>query len=388
MSELYHHGVLGQKWGVRRYQFKDGSLTMEGRRHYGYTGHGSKVKNQDGSLTDYGRKYFGYDDVKRGEYKAKKDDYTIKAGTKIKRLANPYSNGYDVNVFSAYRLDDIDEYTGVLGRMSATNQLKNFGNVSLQQVTMESDRDLHIPSKATAKQEFKEYAKENKDKLLKIFDEYVDANPTKRGKMYKRMTEKDLELDDPRKLEYAYRRFNAVMGMGTSSNNFDVIKGYQNRLIKKGYDGIPDENDINVSTFKAKAPTILFDTKDSITKTSTRDLSPSEVLAAYDRSIVSKTIRSFSKADRKYNAGNENVIKKKQHERYAEKDKTLLNKNYTLNNLAEDMGVNRYRSSEIKKINKYMDSGMTYEEAKNKYNSNHSTWDNNIVDKVMRKYGI
>lgn len=29
--ELYHHGVLGQKWGVRRYQNKDGSLTAAGK---------------------------------------------------------------------------------------------------------------------------------------------------------------------------------------------------------------------------------------------------------------------------------------------------------------------------------------------------------------------
>lgn len=37
-SELYHYGVLGQKWGVRRYQNKDGSLTSEGRKHYGVKG--------------------------------------------------------------------------------------------------------------------------------------------------------------------------------------------------------------------------------------------------------------------------------------------------------------------------------------------------------------
>lgn len=31
---LVHHGVKGQKWGVRRYQNKDGSLTPEGKRRY------------------------------------------------------------------------------------------------------------------------------------------------------------------------------------------------------------------------------------------------------------------------------------------------------------------------------------------------------------------
>jgi hypothetical protein len=32
-EELYHHGIQGQKWGVRRYQNADGSLTAAGKKH-------------------------------------------------------------------------------------------------------------------------------------------------------------------------------------------------------------------------------------------------------------------------------------------------------------------------------------------------------------------
>ncbi len=34
MSQLYHYGIKGQKWGVRRFQNTDGTLTAKGRERY------------------------------------------------------------------------------------------------------------------------------------------------------------------------------------------------------------------------------------------------------------------------------------------------------------------------------------------------------------------
>jgi len=34
-DELTHHGITGMHWGIRRWQYRDGSLTPEGRKKYG-----------------------------------------------------------------------------------------------------------------------------------------------------------------------------------------------------------------------------------------------------------------------------------------------------------------------------------------------------------------
>ena len=31
---LYHHGIRGQRWGIRRFQNEDGSLTKSGKKRY------------------------------------------------------------------------------------------------------------------------------------------------------------------------------------------------------------------------------------------------------------------------------------------------------------------------------------------------------------------
>ena len=52
-TELYHHGVRGQKWGVRRYQNADGSYTAAGRKRYAkqLTREFNKAARRDTRLT-------------------------------------------------------------------------------------------------------------------------------------------------------------------------------------------------------------------------------------------------------------------------------------------------------------------------------------------------
>ena len=48
-NELYHYGKKGMRWGVRRYQNKDGSLTPAGKKRYGDDGDASASGKTDKS---------------------------------------------------------------------------------------------------------------------------------------------------------------------------------------------------------------------------------------------------------------------------------------------------------------------------------------------------
>lgn len=58
LYELYHHGIKGQRWGIRRFQNKDGSLTPAGKNRYGEDRH-KEIRNATASLYEKYDKEYG-----------------------------------------------------------------------------------------------------------------------------------------------------------------------------------------------------------------------------------------------------------------------------------------------------------------------------------------
>ena len=97
-SELYHHGILGQKWGVRRYQNKDGSLTAAGK---------AKVKQFKKDETADIKRKLANKKEKINKKISETDDEQKKQELKSKLSKAKKNAQAEINIIKDYTLNDI-----------------------------------------------------------------------------------------------------------------------------------------------------------------------------------------------------------------------------------------------------------------------------------------
>ena len=260
-QELYHYGVKGMKWGIRRYQNKDGTLTSKGKKRYEKSNDNSnnedEIKNNKsrkiltkrniaigatvvgaslaamGAMYVYKKtnptmhvKYMNFGEIVDINNLSSKD-IIVKKGTKFHRVSSKSVEDYaeeGKRIYTSYLKSDAriykEEMPKFIRRWGNQGIISDDGKTSYEHI-MKMNKDIKAPSK----------------KLM--------------AEIYMKVTGNN-EVDSGR-----YQRF---MENLNDSDNPDTKKFFQ--YVKNlGYNAILDENDAGNFT---KSPLILLNPKDDI----------------------------------------------------------------------------------------------------------------------------
>lgn len=268
-GELQHHGIKGQKWGVRRFQNKDGSLTPAGKERYTDDSDNNKkqIQNekQDTKNTIFTKRNIaigataavaalatiGYMRYKKNSNAVRSKpmkivagkkidvdklsdvDSVIKKGTKFQRISSRSFEDYTESgktIYASFEKKD--------NRIYAEDMVKNIQSWRSSGIIQDNNTNV-----------YKHTMTMNKD--VKV------ASPKKVAEAYKKATG-NTEIE-----HHKYMKFIT----GLSDRNNETNNNFFNELRKMGYNAIVDENDAGHYT---KSPLILLNPGSDVSSSSVK----------------------------------------------------------------------------------------------------------------------
>lgn len=161
-SELMHYGIKGQKWGVRRFQNEDGSLTAEGVKRYENDRQTEKLMKRMTKIDklDYRDKLIA---IKKLSKDKKFQELVDDEDLKTKR--SKYKNATD-KWFEKSKGEDFDAYTDETGYNDYGITPKQFNEIKKLESKMRSAGEAHRKAVEKKVQSFtKSYANESISKI-------------------------------------------------------------------------------------------------------------------------------------------------------------------------------------------------------------------------------
>ena len=279
-NELYHHGILGQKWGQKNgppYPLSGGSFSRsEAEKIY------EERKKKKNSI--YNKKHF---------------DKVIEKGKNISTLSYDENRTKDADMFfAAYDKTDKYKYMADFNKKAESPVTDEKGNVIgtskcyKYKISNVAKSDIKVASEDSGAEAFKKLYQSNRDfynyvtdpsRMASLFDKtkYRFKGYREAGIVLHKMRKKEEYIPSEKEVNTLYRMFNYCIpsdGRGNARAAKDVRTQrakFFKELKKNGYGAVLDVNDAMYGGFKTNAPVIIFDASQivpsSIRRTTGRD---------------------------------------------------------------------------------------------------------------------
>lgn len=264
MNELYHYGIKGQRWGVRRYQRSDGTLTPAGKKRYA-------------------------------------DDIVMKKGDEYSHLSTQKSiNFKNRSTYLINTPNDLKVYGGTYAGALAKRQMEAGNhNPKVYAHVLKDKHGAIIAGEKTMRRMFDDMLSKHEKVVLNnmkfSYDNYLKRGLIKDNTPYNKFSKDKNRMFElfSRSTLSSYSVTDSMGGRKQYLYEPDVILGemYTKSLQNKKYAGMLDLNDKG-RWFGAEQPMIIFNGKKYLEDTDVFDL-PLNSIAQMNSKLMREGRRSY-----------------------------------------------------------------------------------------------